>query len=161
MGYGLNHTLLCHLKRNKGMNKFKEIPIKATICQLSTDIIDVNPQTKKYQFCSFPLEVDYREGILFNGKVIIDAKSWDMYSDSHRHLLLTNKIIEGLGVDFNSTEGKQLLALFNYLSLQLNRHLLFGQVADLKPIKRGHGMMQFDQSLTLIGLINDKAGDIN
>ena len=75
------------------MNKFKEIPIKATICQLSTDIIDVNTQTKKYQFCSFPLEVDYREGILFNGKVIIDAKSWDMYSDSHRHLLLTNKII--------------------------------------------------------------------
>ena len=63
--------------------------------------------------------------------------------------------------DFNSTEGKQLLALFNYLSLQLNRHLLFGQVADLKPIKRGHGMMQFDQSLTLIGLVNDQGGGIN
>ena len=28
------------------MNKFKEIPIKATICQLSTDIIDVQKKLK-------------------------------------------------------------------------------------------------------------------
>ena len=70
------------------MNKFKEIPIKATICQLSTDIIDVNPQTKKYQFCSFPLEVDYREGILFNGQLSNDGiKKYCNISYKDRDLL--------------------------------------------------------------------------
>ena len=137
------------------MNKFREIPIKATICQLTTDIVDTRIHTKKYQFCSFPLEVDYRKGIIFNGKVIIDATSWDMYSDNHRHTLLMNKIIEGLGVDFNSTEGTQLLQLFKYLSIQLNRNVLFGAIANLKPLQPGQGMMQFSQSLDMIGLIKE------
>lgn len=136
------------------MNQYPEIPINLTIDQLAASVFNEHLPSKKYQFCSFHIEVNRVDGIIFVGKQLIKPNEWDMYSNSHRHLLLVNKIIETLGVDFNSPGGKQLVALLNYLTVQLNPDILFGPLPDMK--NRNHNpIQQLDQMLILQNIIKN------
>lgn len=136
------------------MNQYLEIPVNLTIDQLTANAFNEQLPSKKYQFCSFHIEVSRMEGIVFVGKQLIKPNEWNMYSNSHRHLLLVNKIIETLGVDFNSSGGKQLIALINYLTVQLNPDILFGPLPDMKNLNH-NPMQQLDQMLTLQNIIRN------